>query len=43
MYHAIPILVLNDDRNNTKDSREFGYIHKASQIEGVVNLRSLSP
>lgn len=31
-------LVLNDDRNNTKDSREFGYI-KASQIEGVVDFR----
>ena len=31
-------LVLNDDRNNTKDSREFGYI-QADQIEGVVDFR----
>ena len=31
-------LVLNDNRGDTEDSREFGYIHK-NQIEGVVNLR----
>jgi len=31
-------LVLNDDRNNTKDSREFGYI-QVDQIEGVVDFR----
>jgi len=30
--------VLNDNRGDTEDSREFGYIHK-NQIEGVVNLR----
>ena len=38
MYHPIPYLVLNDNRGDTEDSREFGYIHK-NQIEGVVNLR----
>lgn len=31
-------LVLNDNRSDTEDSREFGYIHK-NQMEGVVNLR----
>ena len=34
-------LILNDRRENTKDSREFGLI-KASQIKGVVEFR-LSP
>ena len=37
-YLVISYLVLNDDRNNTKDSREFGYI-QANQIEGVVDFR----
>ena len=34
-------LIINDRRENTKDSREFGLI-KASQIKGVVEFR-LSP
>ena len=33
-------LILNDDRRNTKDSREFGLI-KSSQIKGVISFRVL--
>ncbi|MBM7641810.1 signal peptidase I [Streptococcus loxodontisalivarius] len=40
-YTSVPdgtYLVLNDDRQNTNDSRKFGLIKK-SQIRGVINFR----
>lgn len=42
-YQQLPVetyLILNDDRQNSMDSREFGLIQKA-QIKGVVSFRLL--